>query len=106
MIDILKEIFLDFQDMDLPTVIARQVSVSHMPGKAIVCIGVRRRGKSTFMFQLMKKLQDTGVDRQNILYLNFFDDRLHNLQHDKLAVILEAYFSLYWKTWCLPCCEG
>ncbi|QFX96301.1 hypothetical protein GCD22_02053 [Acidithiobacillus thiooxidans ATCC 19377] len=58
------------------------------------------------MFQLMKKLQDTGVDRQNILYLNFFDDRLHNLQHDKLAVILEAYFSLYWKTWCLPCCEG
>ncbi|WP_202945910.1 AAA family ATPase [Acidithiobacillus thiooxidans] len=43
----------------------------------------------------LKKLQDTGVDRQNILYLNFFDDRLHNLQHDKLAVILEAYFSLY-----------
>ncbi|MDR7927613.1 ATP-binding protein [Acidithiobacillus thiooxidans] len=95
MIDILKEIFLDFQDMDLPTGIARQVSVSHMPGKATVCIGVRRSGKSTFMFQLMKKLQDTGVDRQNILYLNFFDDRLHNLQHDKLAVILEAYFSLY-----------
>jgi len=94
-IDILKEIFLDFQDMDLPTGIARQVSVSHMPGKATVCIGVRRSGKSTSMFQLMKKLQDTGVDRQNILYLNFFDDRLHNLQHDKLAVILEAYFSLY-----------
>jgi len=94
-IDILREIFLDFQDMDLPTGIARQVSVSHMPGKATVCIGVRRSGKSTFMFQLMKKLQDTGVARQNILYLNFFDDRLHSLQHDKLAVILEAYFSLY-----------
>lgn len=95
MIDILREIFLDFQDMDLPTGIARQVSVSQVPGKATVCIGVRRSGKSTFMFQLMKKLQDTGVARQNILYLNFFDDRLHSLQHDKLAVILEAYFSLY-----------
>jgi Predicted ATPase (AAA+ superfamily) len=94
-IDILREIFLDFQDMDLPTGIARQVSVSQVPGKATVCIGVRRSGKSTFMFQLMKKLQDTGVARQNILYLNFFDDRLHSLQHDKLAVILEAYFSLY-----------
>jgi len=47
------------------------------------------------MFQLMKKLQDTGVARQNILYLNFFDDRLHSLQHDNLGVILEAYFSLY-----------
>lgn len=43
----------------------------------------------------MKKLQDSGVSRQNILYLNFFDDRLHSLQHDNLGVILEAYFLLY-----------
>lgn len=43
----------------------------------------------------MKKLQDAGSPRQNILYLNFFDDRLHSLQHDNLGVILEAYFSLY-----------
>ncbi|RNA65168.1 ATP-binding protein [Prosthecochloris sp. ZM_2] len=95
MIDILKEIILDFQEIDLPTGVPRRVAVSPVPGKATVCIGVRRSGKSTFMFQLMKKLQDTGVARQNILYLNFFDDRLHSLQHDNLGVILEAYFSLY-----------
>jgi predicted AAA+ superfamily ATPase len=47
------------------------------------------------MFQLMKSLQATGVSRQNILYLNFFDDRLHSLQHEGLGVILEAYFSMY-----------
>ncbi|WP_027371107.1 ATP-binding protein [Desulfovermiculus halophilus] len=95
MIDLLKEIILDFQEIDLPTGVPRRVAVSPVPGKATVCIGVRRSGKSTFMFQLMKKLQDTGVARQNILYLNFFDDRLHSLQHDNLGVILEAYFSLY-----------
>lgn len=95
MIDMLKEIILDFQEIDLPTGVPRRVAVSPVPGKATVCIGVRRSGKSTFMFQLMKKLQDTGVARQNILYLNFFDDRLHSLQHDNLGVILEAYFSLY-----------
>ncbi|EPR33967.1 protein of unknown function DUF4143 [Alkalidesulfovibrio alkalitolerans DSM 16529] len=94
MIDMLKEIILDFQEIDLPTGVPRRVAVSPVPGKATVCIGVRRSGKSTFMFQLMKKLQDTGVARQNILYLNFFDDRLHSLQHDNLGVILEAYFSL------------
>ena len=65
------------------------------PGKATVCIGVRRSGKSTFMFQIMRNLRDTGVSRQNILYLNFFDDRLHRLQHDNLGLILEAYFSLF-----------
>ena len=95
MIDILKELILDFQEIDLQTGVPRRVLISLVSGKATVCIGVRRSGKSTFMFQLMKKLQETGVSRQNILYLNFFDDRLHNLQYDSLGVILEAYFLLY-----------
>lgn len=95
MIDMIKEIILDFQEIDLTTGVPRRVAVSPVPGKATVCIGVRRSGKSTFMSQLMKKLQDSGISRQNILYLNFFDDRLHGLQHDNLGVILEAYFSLY-----------
>ncbi len=43
----------------------------------------------------MQTLQASGVSRQNILYLNFFDDRLHALQHEGLGVILEAYFSMY-----------
>jgi predicted AAA+ superfamily ATPase len=95
MIDILKEIILDFQEMDLPTGVPRRVDVVSVPGKATVCVGVRRSGKSTFLFQLVQRLQDSGIPRQNILYLNFFDDRLHNLQHEGLGVILEAYFSLY-----------
>lgn len=95
MVDILKEIILDFQEIDLPTGVPRRVDISPVSGKTTVCIGVRRSGKSTFMFQLMQRLQASGVSRQNILYLNFFDDRLHWLQHDHLGVILEAYFSLY-----------
>ncbi len=95
MIDLLKEMILDFQEIDLPTGVPRRVAVSPVQGKAMVCIGVRRGGKSTFMFQIMKKLQESGVSRQNILYLNFFDDRLHSLQQGSLSLILEAYFSLY-----------
>jgi len=95
MIDILKEILLDFQEIDLSTGVPRRLDIAPVSGKTTVCIGVRRSGKSTFLFQLMKKLQDSGVSRQNILYLNFFDDRLHKLQHESLGVILEAYFSLY-----------
>ena len=32
------------------------------------------------MFQLIGKLLASGVPRENILYLNFFDDRLHHLR--------------------------
>ena len=95
MIDILKEIILDFQETPLETGTARRLEITPVSGKATICIGVRRSGKSTFMFQLMERLLKSGVLRENILYLNFFDDRLHDLQHEKLNVVLEAYFSLY-----------
>jgi predicted AAA+ superfamily ATPase len=95
MLDILKEIILDFQEQPLNTGIPRNLELTPIPGKAAVCIGVRRSGKSTFMLQQVKKLLDSGVSPQNFLYLNFFDDRLHHLQHDRPAVILEAFFSLY-----------
>jgi hypothetical protein len=91
MIELLKEIILDFQEVELVPGVPRRVNVKPVAGKATGCIGVRRSGKSTFMFQLMQRLLDSGVARQNILYLNFFDDRLHGLQHERLGVILEAY---------------
>jgi len=95
MIEILKEIILDFQEADLSTGVPRRIEVTPVAGKATVYIGVRRSGKSVFMFQLIKRLLDAGIPRQNILYLNFFDDRLYSLQHENPGVILEAYFSLY-----------
>jgi len=95
MIDTLKEIILDLQEVDFKTGTTRRVSITPVSGKATVCIGVRRCGKSTYMFQHMLKLLNSGVARQNILYLNFFDDRLRALRHDNLGVILEAYFTLY-----------
>jgi hypothetical protein len=58
-------------------------------------MGVRRSGKSTYMFQMMRRLLDRGVPRENILYVNFFDDRLHGLGQGRLGLIPEAYFSLY-----------
>lgn len=58
-------------------------------------IGVRRSGKSTYLFQVIQRLLDGGVSSQNILYLNFFDDRLNNLRQDNLGLIAEAYYSIY-----------
>lgn len=95
MLDTLKTIILDSQEAPLFTGVPRRQRLEPVAGKAAVCIGVRRSGKSTFLNQIMQRLVDGGVSRKNILYLNFFDDRLHGLQRDNLAVILEAYYSLY-----------
>ncbi|HWR20720.1 MAG TPA: ATP-binding protein [Verrucomicrobiae bacterium] len=95
MLETIKSIILDFQDARLETGVPRHVRIETVHGKAAVCIGVRRSGKSTYMFQVIQRLLDGGVPRQNILYLNFFDDRLHTLRQDNLGLIAEAYYALY-----------
>lgn len=95
MIETIKSIILDFQEVRLETGVPRRIRIETVRGKAAVCIGVRRSGKSTYLFQIIQRLKDSGVPRENILYLNFFDDRLHNLRQNNLGLITEAYYSLY-----------
>ena len=96
--DPLRDIILDFREgvlPALPTGVPRRVGVTPVPGKATVCIGPRRAGKSTFLFQQVQKLLDRGVSRDSILYVNFFDDRLRHLRHEGLGAVADAYFSLH-----------
>jgi predicted AAA+ superfamily ATPase len=95
MIETLKSIILDFQEVQLETGVPRHLKIETVANKATVCIGVRRSGKSTYLFQVIDRLLNEGVNRRNILYLNFFDDRLHNLKQEGLGLISEAYYSLF-----------
>ena len=95
MIQTIQSLVLDFQESTLETGVPRRLALRSVPHKAAVCIGVRRSGKSTYLFQVIQRLEAQGIPRQNVLYLNFFDDRLHSLRRDNLGLILEAYYSLY-----------
>jgi len=92
MIETIKSIILDFQENRLEIGVPRRLHIKTVHDKAAVCIGVRRSGKSTYMFQVIERLISSGISRQNILYVNFFDDRLHNLRQDSLGLITEAYY--------------
>jgi len=95
MIEALQTLILDFQEATRPIGVPRRLRVQTVPRKATVCIGVRRSGKSTYLYQVVDRLLQSGVARQNLLYLNFFDDRLHGLNHENLGVVLDAYFGLF-----------
>ena len=95
MLATLRSILLDSQEDPLETGVPRRLRVAKVPGKATVLIGVRRSGKSTLVFQQIQRLVDGGVPRQNVLFLNFFDDRLAALRYEGLGAVTEAYFSLY-----------
>ncbi len=81
LLETLKSMILDFQEMELQTGVPRRLRIETVRGKATVCIGVRRSGKSTYLYQSIARLLEQGVPRRNVLYLDFFDDRLHRLRH-------------------------
>jgi len=56
MIEVVKSIILDFQEVSLETGVPRRLEVETIPGKTSVCIGVRRSGKSADLFQIIKRL--------------------------------------------------
>jgi len=96
MLATLKEIILDFQKDNLFTGITRHLDYEIIKDKVFVCIGVRRSGKTTLLHQVIAKLKkEYNVAGENIVYINFFDDRLTELKDGNLQPVLEAYFTLY-----------
>lgn len=93
--EILQQIILDFQVQELYEGVPRHLKYEMVPRKAFVCIGVRRCGKSTFLYQIINQLTQKKKNRENILYLNFFDDRLWDLKQGNLETIVDAYYTLY-----------
>ena len=53
-----------------------------------ILTGVRRAGKSTLMYQMIKKLLDQGIDPKQILFVNFDDKKLYK---DALEDIYSSY---------------
>jgi len=56
--------------------------------------GVRRCGKSTLMRFLMERLIEEGVKKQNILYLNFEDDRFAEFTTADFERLYEAFLEV------------
>lgn len=92
--EILKNIILDNQSNNLPQIWERNLKLPVNSGKIITLVGVRRSGKTYHLFNLIKKLIDKGTSVENILYINFEDERL-KLNSNDLDSILQAYRELH-----------
>ena len=76
----------------------RDITLPQLPKnvrKALVFIGMRRSGKTWALYQIMHELIAAGLELSKILYLNFEDDRLGDMQTHNFQDILHAYFELY-----------
>jgi predicted AAA+ superfamily ATPase len=92
--DVFKSLILDFQEKDLSSVKERDIDIPIDLDKPISLVGVRRSGKTFILFSLIRKLIKS-VDKRNILYINFEDDRLYPLVLSDLNLLMETYFELF-----------
>jgi len=92
--EVFKRLIVDFIEKDIKGILSRDYDIPLESKKIISLIGVRRGGKSSLLFDTINKLRQK-VDRENIIYINFEDDRLYPLELKSLDLLLEAYFELY-----------
>lgn len=61
---------------------------------AKVAIGIRRSGKTCFLYQTIRELMAKGETIDQILYLNFEDDRLLPLDQKKMGEMIDGLYTL------------
>lgn len=78
-----------------PKLTRRDAALPPVRGKAAAVIGPRRAGKTSFLHQCRSDLVAAGRPVESLLYFNFEDERLGDLQVGQLSLITDAHTRLY-----------
>lgn len=62
-----------------------------------VFVGIRRAGKSYLLYQRIQQLLASGTGWDEILYINFEDERLETMTSKDLNLLLEVHLEMYGK---------
>lgn len=89
---VIEQIVTEGLNLRPPSMIRRDLKLPTAPDLATVILGMRRSGKTWFMYQTIGDLLEEGIPRERILYINFEDDRLGELDHGQMRLIEEEYF--------------
>lgn len=60
-----------------------------------VLVGIRRAGKSYMLYQHIQHLKANGHSKEEILFINFEDERITDIKKEELHLIIEAYRELF-----------
>jgi uncharacterized protein len=93
--DQLKRIILENQERMPFTLFARDIETLRATRQIHAIIGLRRVGKTFFLYQIINELLDNKVPKEAILLVNFEDERLAGLSAERLGVVLDAYYELF-----------
>ncbi len=92
--ELLKELIVSFQETIPAKLFSRDVVPPIDTEKIVALRGVRRCGKSSILQLSINQLIESGIAREQILFLNFDDERLQ-FELSDFDLIIQAYQELY-----------
>ncbi|MBF0450699.1 MAG: ATP-binding protein [Candidatus Magnetomorum sp.] len=92
---IIQQRIADAINMPLPELIKRDCQVPAIPNKTFAIIGMRRSGKTYYLYQTMQAYLDRGIHRERLLYINFEDERLLDMTINDMHWIVDEYFAIF-----------
>ena len=94
--DVIKQCLINKQrEVDEAVIVNRSVDFEENGNYVIV--GVRHAGKSYLLYQRVRQLQAAGMGWDEILFVDFEDERLAEFQTEDFNSLLEAHLELYGK---------
>ncbi len=93
--DVIHQKIVDSLVAPIPTFTRRDLRIPAVPGKAIAVIGMRRTGKTTFLWQTLADRLDQGTPREGLFLFSFEDERLAGMTSADLSLLVEEYYRLH-----------
>jgi len=92
--EVFKKLIVDSQERNYNNLIPRAYTIPTDTNKIVSLIGIRRSGKTYMLYKLIEDLRH-NTPKENIIYINFEDDRLFPITLQDMDSLVEAYYELY-----------
>lgn len=92
--NVIKQIILRWQNL-IPQISLTERKIFIEPAANHVLVGIRRAGKSYLLYQYIQQLVNEGHSMEEILFVNFEDERISDIKKEELHLILESYREMY-----------
>ena len=92
--EVFKKLIVDSQERSYSGLSEREYEIPVDTNKIVSLIGVRRSGKTYMLYALIEELRK-DIPKENIVYINFEDDRLFPIELKDMDSLIEGYYELY-----------
>ena len=80
---------------DTENSILRDLKFPEVPNMINIAIGIRRSGKTYLLYQKIRELVAKGISLDQVLFINFEDERLMPMNQHELGQLLDMFYTIY-----------